>query len=271
VSDLGRGGPSAVGDDSGLGDADAPELIRILLVDDEALVRSGFRLILESEPDLVVVGEAADGADALTAAAVHRPDVVLMDIRMPRLDGVAATRQLTADGYKVLILTTFDLDEYLFSAVKAGASGFLLKAVPPDDLVAAIRAVARGDALVEPRMTRRLLEEFARGPAVGGGQRPGSTSTSTSPALGAQASGPGPAAPPSPPMGWDQLTDREIEVFHSMAKGMSNAEIARDLYISETTVKSHVAHVLMKLALRDRVQVVVLAYESGLIAPGGSS
>ena len=226
----------------------SPSPVRILLVDDEALVRSGFRLILEAEADLVVVAEAADGADALVAAANHRPDVVLMDIRMPRLDGVEATRELTADGFKVLILTTFDLDEYLFSAVKAGASGFLLKAVPPDDLVAAIRAVARGDALVEPRMTRRLLEEFARAPGAG--------ATSSGPPV---------------PHGWEHLTDREIEVFHAIARGLNNAEIARDLYISETTVKSHVAHVLMKLAVRDRIQAIVLAYESGLISPGRSS
>jgi DNA-binding NarL/FixJ family response regulator len=221
-------------------------VVRLLVVDDESLVRSGFRLILDSEPDLEVVGEASDGAEAIDLAPRLRPDVVLMDIRMPRLDGVEATARLTADGFKVLILTTFDLDEYLFSAVKAGASGFLLKAVPPDDLIAAVRAVARGDALVEPRMTRRLLDEFARSPA---GNLAG-----------------GPAQPP----GWDQLTEREIEVFHTMARGLSNAEIGAQLYISETTVKSHVAHVLMKLALRDRVQAVVLAYESGLISPGGA-
>jgi len=223
----------------------AEPVVRLLVVDDESLVRSGFRLILDSEPDLEVVGEAGDGYEAIEMASRLRPDVVLMDIRMPRLDGVEATARLTEDGFKVLILTTFDLDEYLFSAVKAGASGFLLKAVPPDDLIAAVKAVARGDALVEPRMTRRLLDEFARSPAgrsAGGG-------------------------PPLPP-GWDQLTEREIEVFNAMARGLSNAEIGAQLYISETTVKSHVAHVLMKLALRDRVQVVVLAYESGLISPG---
>jgi DNA-binding NarL/FixJ family response regulator len=216
--------------------------VRVLVVDDESLVRSGFRMILDSEPDLQVVGEAADGFDGIAEAQRLRPDVVLMDIRMPRLDGVAATQRLTEAGFKVLILTTFDLDEYLFTALKAGASGFLLKAVPPDDLIAAVRAVARGDALVEPRMTRRLIDEFARAPGAGGSR--------------------------STPDGWEQLTEREVEVFQAMARGLSNAEIASELYISETTVKSHVAHVLMKLALRDRVQAVVLAYESGVIAPG---
>ena len=220
-------------------------MIRVLVVDDEALVRSGFRLILSTEDDIEVVGEATDGAHAIELAHQLRPDVVLMDIRMPRLDGVEATRRLAETGQRVLILTTFDLDEYLFAAVKAGASGFLLKDVPPDDLIDAVRAVARGDALVEPRMTRRLLAEFARsgaGAAGGGGS----------------------------PRGWDELTDREVEVFQAMARGLSNAEIAADLFISETTVKSHVAHVLMKLGLRDRVQAVVLAYESGLVAPGSS-
>jgi DNA-binding NarL/FixJ family response regulator len=214
----------------------------VLVVDDESLVRSGFRMILDSEADLKVVGEAADGLDGIAEAGRVRPDVVLMDIRMPRLDGVAATQRLTDAGFKVLILTTFDLDEYLFAALKAGASGFLLKAVPPDDLIAAVRAVARGDALVEPRMTRRLIDEFARAPGAGGTR--------------------------STPPGWEQLTDREVEVFQTMARGLSNAEIAGELYISETTVKSHVAHVLMKLGLRDRVQAVVVAYESGVIAPG---
>ena len=221
--------------------------IRVLVVDDEALVRSGFRLILSTEDDLDVVGEAADGAEAIELARRLRPDVVLMDIRMPRLDGVEATRTLAEIGQKVLILTTFDLDEYLFAAVKAGASGFLLKDVPADDLIAAVRAVARGDALVEPRMTRRLLTEFARSGAG---------------TLAAKGD--------ATPRGWSDLTDREVEVFQAMARGMSNAEIGEELYISETTVKSHVAHVLMKLGLRDRVQAVVLAYESGLVAPGSS-
>ncbi len=221
-------------------------MIKLLVVDDEALVRFGFTLILGAEDDFEVVGEAADGHEAIEQARLLRPDVVLIDIRMPRLDGVAATKTLVAEGFKVLILTTFDLDEYLFNGVKAGASGFLLKDVPPDDLAAAVRAVARGDALVEPRMTRRLLEEFAKVPS-------------------AQA-----AAEKASPPGLRQLTERELEVFAEMARGSTNAEIATALYISETTVKTHVAHVLMKLQLRDRVQAVVLAYESGLVPPASS-
>lgn len=221
-------------------------MIRLLVVDDEALVRFGFKLILDAEDDFEVVGEAADGQAAIEQAQRLRPDVVLIDIRMPRLDGVEATKQLAAAGHKVLILTTFDLDEYLFNGVKAAASGFLLKDVPPDDLAAAVRAVARGDALVEPRLTRRLLEEFTRGPARS------------------------PASAGPPPVGLSDLTDRELEVFRELARGLTNAEIAEALYISETTVKTHVAHVLAKLQLRDRVQAVVLAYESGL-APGPSS
>jgi DNA-binding NarL/FixJ family response regulator len=220
-------------------------LVRLLVVDDEALVRFGFRLILDAEDDFEVVGEAADGEEAVAQARLLRPDVVLIDIRMPRVDGVEATRRLVAEGHKVLILTTFDLDEYLFNGVKAGASGFLLKDVPPDELAAAVRAVARGDALVEPRMTRRLLDEFARG-------RP-SASLSSSSSGG--------------PPGLSDLTERELEVFQSMAKGLTNAEIASALFISDTTVKTHVAHVLTKLQLRDRVQAVVLAYESGLVPP----
>ena len=223
-------------------------MIKLLVVDDEALVRFGFKLILDAEDDFEVVGEAADGQEAIEAARRLRPDVVLIDIRMPRLDGVEATKTLASEGFKVLILTTFDLDEYLFNGVKAGAAGFLLKDVPPDDLAAAVRAVARGDALVEPRMTRRLLEEFARGPA-------------RSPA----------SAGGGPPAGLSDLTERELEVFGEMARGLTNAEIAEALFISETTVKTHVAHVLTKLQLRDRVQAVVLAYESGLVPPAASS
>jgi len=220
-------------------------VIRILVVDDQALVRSGFHLILDSEPDFEVVGEAADGQEAIDLTRRLRPDVVLMDVRMPRMDGVEATRTLVADGAsRVLILTTFDLDEHLFAAVRAGASGFLLKDVPPDDLALAVRAVARGDALIEPRMTRRLLEEFARQPSAD-------------------------RAPRTPAGVGEQLTARELEVFQAVARGHSNAEIAEELYISETTVKTHVAHILTKLDLRDRIQAVVLAYESGLLPPGG--
>jgi len=220
-------------------------VIRILVVDDQALVRSGFHLILDSEPDFEVVGEAADGQEAIDLTRRLRPDVVLMDVRMPRMDGVEATRTVVADGAsRVLILTTFDLDEHLFAAVRAGASGFLLKDVPPDDLALAVRAVARGDALIEPRMTRRLLEEFARQPSAD-------------------------RAPRTPAGVGEQLTARELEVFQAVARGHSNAEIAEELYISETTVKTHVAHILTKLDLRDRIQAVVLAYESGLLPPGG--
>ena len=215
-------------------------VIRILLADDEALVRSGLRLILQSEPDIEVVGEAQDGEDAIVQTRQLQPDVVLMDVRMPRLDGVEATRRLVEAGdAHVLILTTFDLDAHLFAAIRAGASGFMLKAVPPDDLITAVRAVARGDALIEPRMTRRLLEEFARRPQ--------------------------PAATAAAPSALKQLTDREMEVLREIGRGLSNTEIGERLYIGEATVKTHVAHILAKLHLRDRIQAVVLAYETGLI------
>ncbi|MBA2253554.1 MAG: response regulator transcription factor [Chloroflexi bacterium] len=222
--------------------------IRVLLVDDQPLLRKGFRLILEAEPDLEVVGEAPDGQAALAAAERLRPDVVLMDIRMPVLDGVAATRRLAGPGVaspvKVLILTTFDLDEYVVEALRAGASGFLLKDVPPEDLVAAIRVIAAGDALLAPSVTRRLLDRFAaRLPAA--------------------------APPPSPAL--ESLTERELQVLRSIARGSSNAEIAEELFLGETTVKTHVSRVLMKLDLRDRVQAVVLAYEAGLVRPGDDS
>jgi DNA-binding NarL/FixJ family response regulator len=219
-------------------------MTRLLVVDDQALVRTGFRMILEAEPDLDVVGEAADGLEAVDLTAQLRPDVVLMDIRMPNLDGVEATRRIAGPGVidpvKVLILTTFDLDEYVFAAVRAGASGFLLKDTPPEDLVAAVRVVADGEALLAPSVTRRLIEEFARRPE---------------PVL-------------TPPEHLASLTDRELEVLRFMARGLSNSEIASSLFVSETTVKTHVGRVLMKLHLRDRVQAVVLAYESGLVTPG---
>jgi DNA-binding NarL/FixJ family response regulator len=218
--------------------------IRLLIVDDQVLVRTGFRMILEAEPDLEIVGEAANGEEAVAEARRLRPDVVLMDIRMPRMDGVEATRQLAtrdADGLRVLILTTFDLDEYVLEALRAGASGFLLKDVPPEDLIDAIRVVADGDALIAPSVTRRLLDRFAEL---------------------------SPPAERTAPAGMNQLTEREVEVLRQMARGLSNAEIAGELYVSETTVKTHVGRVLMKLGLRDRVQAVVLAYESGLVQPG---
>ena len=220
-------------------------MTRVLLVDDQALVRTGFRLILELEPDMEVVGEAADGAQCLRLTASQHPDVVLMDIRMPTMDGIEATRRLAASGspVRVLVLTTFDLDEYVYDAVRAGASGFLLKDVPREELVAGVRIVARGDSLLAPAVTKRLLERFVRLP---------------SPVTGV------PAALAS-------LSERELEVFALVAKGLSNAEIAARLVVGEATVKTHVAKVLAKLGLRDRVQVVVLAYESGFVQPGADA
>jgi DNA-binding NarL/FixJ family response regulator len=219
--------------------------VRVLIADDQALVRAGFRMILDAEDDIDVVGEASDGREAVDAARRLRPDVVLMDIRMPELDGIEATRQVLAapgggDPVRVLMLTTFDLNEYVYDALRAGASGFLLKDVPPEQLADGIRVVARGDALLAPAITRRLIQEFAQAGA--------------------------PAGPP--PKGLDELTARELEVFRLVARGLSNAEIAAELIVSETTVKTHVARMLMKLGLRDRVQAVVLAYEAGIAVPG---
>jgi DNA-binding NarL/FixJ family response regulator len=224
--------------------------VRVLIVDDQALVRAGFRMILESEPDIEIVGEAGDGAEALDAVRELRPDVVLMDIRMPNLDGLEATRRLLelTDGGeptpRVLMLTTFDLDEYVYEALRAGASGFMLKDTPPEQLVEAIHVVSRGDALLSPTITKRVIEEFI--------QRPPST------------------IPVERPAKLEELTARELEVLGFMARGLSNAEIAKDLFVSETTVKTHVARILMKLGLRDRVQAVVFAYESGLVQPGAA-
>jgi len=219
--------------------------VRVLIVDDQALVRAGFKMILDAEPEIEVVGEAADGIEGLEAARSLRPDVVLMDIRMPELDGLEATRRLTSggEGPRVLILTTFDLDEYVYEALRSGASGFLLKDTPPEQLVQAITVVAEGDALLAPSITKRLIEEFVR---------TGGTATA------------------QPPPGIDELTARELEVLRLIARGLSNAEIAKELFVSETTVKTHVARVLMKLHLRDRVQAVVLAYECGLVQAGAS-
>jgi DNA-binding NarL/FixJ family response regulator/class 3 adenylate cyclase len=217
--------------------------VRVLIVDDQALVRAGFRMILEAEEGIEVAGEAADGQQALDEARRLRPHVILMDVRMPELDGIEATRLLMSQDAdaKVVMLTTFDMDEYVYEALRAGASGFLLKDVPPEQLVEGIRAVASGDALLAPSITRRVIEEFVSRP-------------------------PGSARPLPPEL--EELTPRETEVLTLMAQGKSNAEIAMHLVVSETTVKTHVAHVLTKLALRDRVQAVVFAYESGLVEPG---
>jgi DNA-binding NarL/FixJ family response regulator len=229
--------------------------IRVVLADDQGLLRKGFRMILEAEDGLEIVGEAPDGADALRLVELYRPDVVLMDVRMPVLDGIEATRAITAsaagDRTRVLILTTFDLDEYAFSALRAGASGFLLKDVPPAELVAAIRTVARGDAVVSPRITRRLLEEYAH----------------TLPDLAAGAVGAGGGDVTEENAALASLTEREREVLLAVADGLSNAEIAERLYVSEATVKSHVGRLLAKLGLRDRVQAVVFAFQSGLVRP----
>jgi DNA-binding NarL/FixJ family response regulator len=217
--------------------------IRVLLVDDQALIRAGFRMILGAEDDIEVVGECADGTQAVDSVKRLKPDVVLMDIRMPQMDGIEATRRIVqADGAppRVLMLTTFDLDEYVYDALRAGASGFLLKDVPADQLVNGIRVVADGDALLAPSVTRRLIEEFSKAPR----------------------------ARHETPASVEELTPRELEVFGLIARGMSNNEIAQELVVSETTVKTHVARVLMKLGVRDRVQAVVLAYESGVVAPG---
>jgi DNA-binding NarL/FixJ family response regulator len=220
--------------------------IRVLLADDQALIRTGFRLILTSEPGIEVVGEAADGRQAVDLAGRARPDIVLMDIRMPNVDGVEATRALAGPGVqdpvKVLILTTFDLDEYVVEALRAGASGFLLKDTPPEELMRAIQVVASGDALLAPSVTRRLLDRFA-----------------------AQH-----VSPQQMPPGVADLTQRELEVLRLVARGLSNTEIAEALVLGETTVKTHVSRILSKLDLRDRVQAVVLAYEAGLVQPGAA-
>ena len=218
-------------------------MIRVLLADDQRLVRSGFRMILRADADLEVVGEAGDGVEAVALARELRPDVVLMDVRMPRVDGIEATRQITAmdNPPRVLVLTTFDLDEYVYAALRAGASGFLLKDAPEDQLAAAIRIAAEGGALFSPGVTRRLVERFA--------------------SLDSDR--------PAPPQ-LDELTAREVEVLRLIARGLSNAEIAAELVVSDHTVKTHVARILAKLELRDRTQAVIAAYESGLVRPGGS-
>ena len=220
--------------------------IRVLVVDDQALVRAGLGVILGAQADIDVVGEAADGFEAVEAVHRLRPDVVLMDIRMPRLDGLEATRRIlqpeSESGPRVMILTTFDTDEHVFEALRAGASGFLLKDAPRDQLVEAVRTVAAGDALLAPSVTRRLIQEYSRRPVRS--ERPGAAAALST------------------------LTAREGEVLDAMARGLSNAEMATALFVGEATVKTHVAHVLMKLGLRDRVQAVIFAYETGVVIPG---
>lgn len=216
--------------------------IRVLVADDQSMVRAGFRLLLSGEDDIEVVAEASNGLEAVDKAARFHPTVILMDIRMPELDGLEATRRILAadEAARVLILTTFDLDEYVYEALRAGASGFVLKDDPPEQLLAAIRIVAGGEALLSPAITKRVIEQFTR------------------------------IRQAAPPKGIEELTDRELDVFRLVARGLSNAEIGQELYISETTVKTHITHILGKLGLRDRVQAVVLAHETGLFDSGGS-
>jgi DNA-binding NarL/FixJ family response regulator len=214
--------------------------IRVLVADDQSMVRAGFRMLLAREEDIEVVAEASNGLEAVDKAARFGPTVVLMDIRMPELDGLEATRRILAadDTTRILVLTTFDLDEYVYQALRAGASGFVLKDDPPEQLLTAIRTVAGGDALLSPAVTKRVINQFARVPR------------------------------PEPPRELEDLTERELDVFRLVARGLSNAEIGQELYISETTVKTHITHLLQKLNLRDRVQAVVLAYETGVFDPG---
>lgn len=215
-------------------------MIKVLIADDQAMVRSGLRLILESEPDIEVIAEAENGEEATKVARREKPDVVLMDVRMPIMDGLQATKEITEANpeIRVIVLTTFDLDDYVYGALRAGAGGFLLKDAESDQLIDAIRVIASGDAIIAPSITRRLISEFASRPEMIVNE------------------------------GLEQLTEREVEVLRLVAKGMSNVEIGEELFVSETTVKTHVSHILTKLQLRDRVQAVVAAYESGLITPG---
>jgi DNA-binding NarL/FixJ family response regulator len=218
-------------------------VIRVLIADDQQLVRSGFRMMLEAEGDIEVVAEAPDGQEAVDLTNQLRPDVALLDLRMPRMDGIHATELIakgTPGGTRVLVVTTFDADEYVYAAIRAGASGFLLKDAPPEELAVAVRVIAAGEALLAPSVTRRLIEEFAR------------------------------IQPPREHRDLEALTEREMEVLRAIARGLSNAEIARELVIGETTVKTHVGNILLKLGLRDRAQAVVVAYESGVVRPGAT-
>ena len=224
-----------------MSEQDARAGLTVVIADDQALVRAGFRMILDTETDIEVVGEASTGEEAIAEIQRLRPDIVLMDVRMPEMDGIEATRRLLSNGAtetKVVMLTTFDMDEYVYEALRAGASGFLLKDVPPEQLVEGIRSVGSGEALLAPSITRRVIEEFVRRP---------------------------PESVRTPPPELAELTERELEVLRQVARGLSNGEIAKELFVSETTVKTHVSHILMKLRLRDRVQAVVFAYESGVV------
>jgi len=277
------GGGAVADDGSGL---DSPHPVTVVIADDQALMRGGFRLILKAA-GIDVLAEAANGEQAVAAVLKHRPDVVLMDIRMPGLDGIEATRRIVAAGPspatgasgatagpdeldavhagpRIIILTTFDLDEYVYEALSAGASGFLLKDVTPEHLVAAVKLVRTGDALLAPSITRRLVERFAGRP----GSPPAPPGSSAPSASAAPAASSPSARPGAPGCDMSALTPRELEVLGQIARGMSNAEIAAKLFLSEATVKTHVARILTKLGLRDRVQAVVLAYESGLVSPG---
>jgi DNA-binding NarL/FixJ family response regulator len=238
-------------------------VIRVLLADDQALIRAGFRVLLEAAGDIEVVGEAVNGEQAVALARAERPDVILMDIRMPEVDGLEATRRIAADGdlagVRVVILTTFETDDYVYQALRAGAGGFLVKDAEPEDLIRAVRVVARGEALLSPSVTRRLIATFAgRAPAAGLGVGPG-------PAVGGRGQ-----SRPQPGRDLSRITEREREVLSLVAEGLSNDEIATRLYLSPLTTKTHVSHIMTKLDARDRAQLVVIAYESGLVIPGNA-
>ena len=247
-------------------------MIRVVLADDQALIRAGFRVLVEAAGDVEVVGEAVNGEQAVALARVERPDVILMDIRMPEVDGLEATRRIAADGdlagVKVVILTTFETDDYVYQALRAGAGGFLVKDAEPEELIHAVRVVARGDALLSPSVTRRLIATFARrgpanGPSVGSSAGP-----AVGPGGGGGAGQRGGQDRPSPGRDLSRITEREREVLSLVAEGLSNDEIATRLYLSPLTTKTHVSHIMTKLDARDRAQLVVIAYESGLVVPG---